>query len=84
MNTSLLRNTLLLLVAATPLLHAQQTLTLDPTHSEVHFTLSDTIHTVHGTFHIQQGEIAFDPATGNPSGNIIVDAPSGQSGQLHP
>jgi polyisoprenoid-binding protein YceI len=80
MLSSLLRNTLLLLVAATPLLHAQQTLTLDLTHSEVHFTLSDTIHTVHGTFHIQQGEIAFDPATGKSSGSIVVDALSGQSG----
>jgi polyisoprenoid-binding protein YceI len=78
--STLLRAALLLLIAATPSLHAQQTLTLDPAHSEVHFTLSDTIHTVHGTFHIQQGEIAFDPATGKSSGAIIVDALSGQSG----
>jgi polyisoprenoid-binding protein YceI len=77
---SLLRNTLLLLIAATPSLQAQQILTLDSAHSEVHFTLSDTIHTVHGTFHIQQGEIAFDLATGKSSGSIIVDALSGQSG----
>jgi polyisoprenoid-binding protein YceI len=75
----LLRNTLLL-IAATPLLHAQQILTLDPAHSEVHFTLSDTLHTVHGTFRIQQGEIAFDSAAGKSSGSIIVDALSGQSG----
>lgn len=76
----LLLNTLLLLIAATPSLQAQQILTLDPAHSEVRFTLSDTIHTVHGTFHLQQGEIAFDPATGKSSGSITVDALSGQSG----
>ncbi len=75
-----LRNALLIIAAATPSLQAQQNLTLDPAHSEVRFTLSDTIHTVHGTFHIQQGEIAFDPATGKSSGSIVVDALSGQSG----
>jgi polyisoprenoid-binding protein YceI len=81
MNTRLLRNALLLLlIAATPSLYAQQILTLDPAHSEVHFTLSDTVHTVHGTFHLQQGEITFDPATGKSSGAIVVDALSGQSG----
>ena len=76
---SLLR-ILLIIIAATPTLQAQQILTLDPAHSEVRFTLSDTIHTVHGTFHLQQGEIAFDPATGKSSGAIVVDALSGQSG----
>ncbi len=77
---SLTRNAALLLLAVTPTLQAQQKLTLDPTHSEVHFTLSDTLHTVHGAFHIQQGDIAFDPATGKASGSIVVDALSGQSG----
>jgi polyisoprenoid-binding protein YceI len=77
---SLTRNAAILLLAVTPTLQAQQKLTLDPTHSEVHFTLSDTLHTVHGAFHIQQGEIAFDPATGKASGSIVVDALSGQSG----
>ncbi|MEI9979630.1 MAG: YceI family protein [Edaphobacter sp.] len=70
----------LLFVTAIPTLQAQQKLTLDPASSEVHFTLSDTLHTVHGTFHIQQGEIAFDPATGKSTGSIVVDALSGQSG----
>ena len=76
----LTRKAALLLLAAPFALQAQQKLTLDPTHSEVHFTLSDTLHTVHGAFHIQQGEIAFDPATGKASGSIVVDALSGQSG----
>jgi polyisoprenoid-binding protein YceI len=69
-----------LFATAIPTLQAQQKLTLDPASSEVHFTLSDTLHTVHGTFHIQQGEIAFDPSTGKSTGSIVVDALSGQSG----
>jgi polyisoprenoid-binding protein YceI len=70
-----------LLVASTPaVLHAQDKLSLDPARSEVHFTLTDSLHVVHGTFHIQQGDISFDPATGNATGSIVVDALSGQSG----
>jgi polyisoprenoid-binding protein YceI len=77
----LVRRTLLLcLLALAPGLHAQEKLTLDPAHSEVHFTVDTTLHTVHGTFTLQQGEIAFDPATGTASGSITVDALSGQSG----
>ena len=70
----------LLIALATTTLHAQNKLALDPARSEVHFTLSDTLHVVHGTFHIQQGDIAFDPATGKATGSIVVDALSGQSG----
>src|SRR5438132_13299242 len=78
----------LLLVAASTLLHAQDKpqheepnkLSLDTARSEVHFTLSDTLHAVHGTFRIQQGDVIFDPATGNANGSILVDALSGQSG----
>ena len=73
----------LLLAAAllsSPVLRAQQNLLIDPARSEVHFTLSDVLHTVHGTFHVKQGEIAFNRATGQASGSIVVDALSGQSG----
>ena len=61
-------------------LHAQQKISLDPARSEVHFTLDDVLHVVHGTFKLQQGNVDLDPATGNASGIIIVDALSGQSG----
>jgi len=78
---NLLRNALLFLAAAsTPALHAQQKLSLDPAHSEVNFILGSNVHTVHGTFNIQQGDLDFDPATGNTTGSIVVDALSGQSG----
>jgi polyisoprenoid-binding protein YceI len=79
---NLLRSALLLLAAALSpaILHAQNKLTLDTTRSEVHFTLTDTLHVVHGTFHLQQGDVTFDPATGHASGSILVDALSGKSG----
>jgi polyisoprenoid-binding protein YceI len=80
---NLLRNALLL-IAAPAILHAQDKaqnkLSLDTTRSEVHFTLTDTLHTVKGTFHLQQGDIAFDPATGKATGSILVDAFSGKTG----
>jgi polyisoprenoid-binding protein YceI len=58
----------------------QQRLVLDSARSEVHFTLGDVLHTVHGSFRIQQGEIVFNPADGQASGAIVVDAVSGHSG----
>ena len=78
---TLLRATLCLsALTLTPALHSQEKLTLDPAQSHVHFTVDTTLHTVHGTFTLTQGEIAFDPATGKASGTITVDALSGQSG----
>lgn len=70
----------LLFAALSASLQAQQKLTLDPAHSEVHFTLDGNLHATHGTFNLQSGEIDFDPATGKASGVIAVDALSGQSG----
>ncbi|HEX4576931.1 MAG TPA: YceI family protein [Edaphobacter sp.] len=76
-----LRNALLLTAALATTLHAQDNkFSLDPTRSEVHFTLTDSLHTVHGAFHLQQGEITFDPNTSKATGSITVDALSGQSG----
>jgi polyisoprenoid-binding protein YceI len=83
---NLLRNAVLLIAAAvSPAIlpaqdKTQDKLSLDTTRSEVHFTLPSALHVVHGTFHIQQGEITFDPATGKADGSILVDALSGQSG----
>lgn len=59
---------------------AQEKLVVEPAKSEVHFTLGDVLHTVHGTFRIQEGEIPFNPATGEAGGSIRVDALSGASG----
>jgi polyisoprenoid-binding protein YceI len=53
---------------------------LVPAQTEVRFTLTDVLHTVHGTFQLKNGTIRFDPATGNASGDVVVDVASGVSG----
>ncbi len=53
---------------------------LDPQHTAVAFTLGDVLHTVHGTFHLLRGSLQLDPASRKLSGEIVVDAKSGDSG----
>ena len=53
---------------------------IDPAQTKVEFTLSDVLHTVHGTFQLTSGTLRFDAATGNASGELVVDARSGNSG----
>lgn len=70
-----------LLLAAANIAHTQTlTLNFDPASSQVNFTLGDVLHTVHGTFRIESGMLNLDPASGKTSGEIIVDARSGESG----
>ena len=60
---------------------AQQVqVTLDPAQTKVNWVLGDVLHTVEGTFKLKSGSIVFDPKTGDASGQIVVDAKSGQSG----
>src|SRR5271166_1832285 len=60
---------------------AQQiTFQLDPAQTTVKFTLGDVLHTVHGTFHLKHGALQFESASGKLSGEIVVDARSGESG----
>jgi polyisoprenoid-binding protein YceI len=61
--------------------HAQQrTFELDPAQTTVEFTVDSTLHTVHGNFQLTRGRIRFDSATGQASGELVVDSASGQSG----
>ena len=53
---------------------------LDPAKTTVNFTLSDVLHTVHGTFRLKSGTIHFDPSSGGASGDVVIDAASGDSG----
>lgn len=53
---------------------------LDPAQTSVKFTLGDVLHTVHGTFRLKHGALQLEPATGKISGEIVVDAQSGESG----
>jgi hypothetical protein len=55
-------------------------LTVDPAQSSVHYAVSSSLHTVHGTFALKRGTLRLDPATGKATGEIVVDAISGQSG----
>jgi polyisoprenoid-binding protein YceI len=52
----------------------------DPAQTSVKFTLGDVLHTVHGTFHLKRGSLDFEPGLGRISGEIVVDAKSGESG----
>ena len=58
----------------------QIVLSVDPAKSTVHWSVESSLHTVHGTFHVKRGTISVDPATGKASGEIVVDARSGESG----
>lgn len=53
---------------------------VDPSKSEVDFTLGDVLHTVHGKFRLKSGVLRFDPSTGVAGGELVVDATSGNSG----
>jgi polyisoprenoid-binding protein YceI len=53
---------------------------IDPTQSNVHWTLGSTVHTVHGSFAFKKGTLRLDTSTGRARGEIIVDATSGNSG----
>lgn len=60
---------------------AQETaVQLDPAQTKVEFTLADILHTVHGTFALQRGDMRWNPVTGEASGELVVNAASGDSG----
>jgi polyisoprenoid-binding protein YceI len=70
----------LVFCSATALLAQEETFQLDPTKSEVDFTLGDVLHTVHGKFQLRRGVLKFDTTTGVASGELVVDASTGDSG----
>ena len=55
-------------------------LTLDPSATQIHYTVQGWPHVTHGTFRLDRGVIEIDPATGNAAGKIVVSAASGDSG----
>jgi polyisoprenoid-binding protein YceI len=72
---------LALVIASAIYAPAQQTsLALDPARTKVTFTLEAALHTVHGSFQAKPSSLAFDPASGTVSGQVLVDAKSGQTG----
>ncbi|HVA82460.1 MAG TPA: YceI family protein [Candidatus Binataceae bacterium] len=57
------------------------TLNLDPARTRIFFTLSGSLHTTEGTFQLKSGTISADPATGEASGEIVIDANSANTDQ---
>ena len=53
---------------------------IDPAQSKINWTLESTVHTVHGTFAFKNGSMQVDTSTGKATGEIVVDAASGTSG----
>ncbi len=68
------------LCSTTALFAQERVFQLDPGKSEVDFTLGDVLHTVHGKFQLKSGTLRFDPSTGLASGELVVDATTGDSG----
>lgn len=75
-----MKSIILLLFSATALFGQESVLKLDPAHTQVDFTLSATLHTVHGTFKLKRGTVDYDLASGRASGELVIDAQSGNSG----
>ena len=53
---------------------------IDPAQTKVEFTLGSLLHTVHGDFKLKRGTLRFEPESGKVSGEVVVDAASGESG----
>jgi polyisoprenoid-binding protein YceI len=68
------------LALISPLAAQDLSLEMDPAQSKVEFTLGDVLHTVRGSFQFKRGAIRFDLGSGKASGELLVDARSGASG----
>jgi len=55
-------------------------LSLNPAQSKLNWTVDSTLHMVHGTFNLKNGNLRFDPETGKASGEIVVPVTSGDTG----
>jgi polyisoprenoid-binding protein YceI len=69
-----------LVVGATGACAQPITINLDPSKTQIGFTLGDVLHTVHGTFRLKSGHLELNPETKAVSGQVVVDATSGESG----
>lgn len=65
---------------ATDVSQQDLTIQLDPSTTQIAFTLGDVLHTVHGTFKLKGGIVHFNPATGAAGGLVVVDTTSGDTG----
>lgn len=56
------------------------TMVFPPENTTIQWTLTDVLHTVHGTFKLEGGTVRFNPKSGAAEGIVTVDARSGASG----
>ena len=70
----------LLLAAGESIPSQPRPFVVDPAQTRVEFTLPSLLHTVHGEFRLKRGTLSFDPQSGKASGELVVDATSGESG----
>ena len=75
-----MKKLILFVLALTPALAQRVDLELEPRATTIGWTLGDVLHTVHGTFRLQKGDIWFDSPTGKAGGVLVVNAASGESG----
>jgi polyisoprenoid-binding protein YceI len=54
-------------------------ISFDPAKTQIKWELDGTVHNTHGTFRLKQGHVSLDPRTGAASGEVLVDANSGES-----
>jgi polyisoprenoid-binding protein YceI len=71
---------MILAAIGSPAQTAEIVLEFVPAQTEVAFTLGDTLHTVHGGFDLKRGRVNYNPSAGEVSGEVVVDATSGRSG----
>jgi polyisoprenoid-binding protein YceI len=69
-----------LLLAAGESIPQPRSFAVDPAQTRVEFTLPSLLHTVRGEFRLKRGTLSFDPRSGKASGELVVDATSGESG----
>src|SRR5690242_10706590 len=55
------------------------TIAFDPSSAKIEFSVTATLHSVHGSFAMKSGTIHFNPS-GQASGSIVVDVKGGQTG----
>jgi len=72
--------TLVFVSRPVPVSAQQTTLQLDPAKTAIQFTLEAALHTVHGTFQARPASLQLNPGAGTISGEIVVDARSGHTG----
>jgi polyisoprenoid-binding protein YceI len=69
-----------LLAAGESIPSQTRSFTIDPSQTKVEFSLGSLLHTVHGDFKLKRGALRFEPQSGKVSGELVVDAASGESG----